>query len=234
MSDKIWFTSDTHFGHGNIVKYCHRPFLSERDKEELSKTGAWHNGNWKGEGSSPWRITDEGIAMMDDTLIANINERVMPNDVLYHLGDFAMPGKQNLYARCRAYRDRIKCRNVHIVWGNHDDYRIRDLFSSASDMKTVKTDDARIVLCHYALAVWDGSHRGVMHLYGHSHSEAEPWMDRTMVGRRSMDIGVDNVAKLTGGYRPMSLEEVVGVLGGRPGFAFDHHVSAMANTPPEQ
>ena len=29
---KIWFTSDLHFGHKNVIKFCHRPFVDVKEK----------------------------------------------------------------------------------------------------------------------------------------------------------------------------------------------------------
>lgn len=53
-----------------------------------------------------------------------------------------------------------------------------------------------IVLCHYALRVWDRSHYGAWRLYGYSHGSL-------LVLGMSMDLGVGSHA-----YRPWSLGEV--------------------------
>ena len=43
-----------------------------------------------------------------------------------------------------------------------------------------------IALMHYAMRVWDRSHHGSWHLYGHSHGSLPP-----LVGKFSFDAGVD-------------------------------------------
>lgn len=65
----IFFTSDLHFGHRNITRYCNRPFPD----------------------------TDEGVGEMNAGLVKRWNSVVRPKDVIFVIGDFAMGNvKDNL------------------------------------------------------------------------------------------------------------------------------------------
>lgn len=235
---RAFFISDTHFGHGNIIKYCNRnDFLSDSDLKEFERIGkTWHSGDWKGNGSSHWRISREAIDTMDDKLINNINSIVGENDVLYHLGDFCFAPKHEYYKAATNYRKRINCKEIHFVFGNHDQRSIGNLFSTASDMLNINVNNQRIVLCHYAMAVWDKSHRGAWQLYGHSHANLEKFMDTALPGHLSMDVGVDNAKLIVGEYRPFSFEEISQIMTQRKGFFPDHHGKnrGMTNTPTEE
>lgn len=241
---KIWFTADTHFGHGNIIKYCTRPFLKKLDIEALEANGGqWHDGIWKGEFASRHRISREAVEEMNNTLIDNINKCVADDDTLWHLGDFAFAPRNKYVQHCAAYRGRIRCQNVNIVWGNHDeatcnepsdqDYHIVHLFNKARHHVMIRAAKQKLFLSHYAGAVWNKSHKGVIHLYGHSHTTAETGLDKHFPGRRSLDVGVDNAFKLLGEYRPFSLEEILELVGKKPGHVLDHHTPRYVNSPDE-
>ncbi len=178
MSD--FFTSDTHYGHANIIKYCNRPFSSVQE--------------------------------MNDKLVENINNKVGAMDNLYHLGDFAMGGHQNV----KEFRNRIKCKNIFLIIGNHDNRKVvtePGLFNRVYDLYEYKGANNSIVLCHYALKVWNKSHHGYYHLYGHSHGTLTDDLEC-----RSFDIGVD-----CHNFSPLSIKEIDAIMAKKTWAAVDHH-----------
>lgn len=209
---KTFLTADTHFSHGNIIKYCNRPFLS---KEEQQKFNA----------DEFVRVSRESVEHMDAHIIDGINKTVGKNDLLIHLGDFCFGPRKQYYEVAKRYRERINCKNIILIWGNHDHRIIKNLFSATYDLHKMTIHNQKVILCHYAMAIWDGSHHGTWQLYGHSHSSAEENLDRMMPGRRSMDVGIDNAYKILGEYRPFSFDEIRNLIKEKEGFSFDHHES---------
>lgn len=134
-------------------------------------------------------------AEMDELLIERWNATIRKHDVVHHLGDFALNSSPE---RCQAVFARLNGVK-HLVAGNHDKARHLELpwASPPADLRTVHVDGRRIVLCHYALRTWNGSWRGALHLYGHSHG-ALPGTSR------STDVGTD-----CWGYRPVALDEIL-------------------------
>lgn len=156
-----------------------------------------HHGNIIKHCSRPFADADE----MDEALIANWNARVGPRDHVWHLGDFAFCGG----GRAAAYLERLNGIK-HLVWGNHDSKQVRRLphWESSEPYTEISVDGLRIVLFHYALRVWNKSHHGSLHLYGHSHGNLPGT-------RQSCDVGVD-----CWDYRPVSLEEILARLEATP------------------
>jgi calcineurin-like phosphoesterase family protein len=212
----VWFTADTHFGHKKIPFYAKRKFcLTEQESATLDSI--WRNKNIESNWSPSW----ESIAKMDDYLIKKINENVGENDVLWHLGDFCSGRRTDMGDVARRYRDRIDCKNVFLVAGNHDRPETRNAFDESYDMHDLKVNSKHIVLSHYAMAFWSGSHSKSWMLYGHAHGTAEDWMDIHMPGRLSMDVGVDNVFRVLGEYRPISFREIEAIFRSKNGFHVD-------------
>jgi calcineurin-like phosphoesterase family protein len=190
-----YFIADTHFAHENLVMTFprYRP-----GTEELFASIEEH----------------------DDYLIKGINLLVKPSDELHILGDFAWktPGK---------YRMRIKCKHVYLTRGNHDKPgKCRKVFGEIPYVRLTKLRSGEgqhlpTVLCHTPMAFWPGSHRGWSNLYGHCHGQREGKLDEALgYGRRSMDVGVDNIYKITKSFLPLSEVELYNWLISKAGHDF--------------
>lgn len=192
---EIFFTSDSHYFHGNISG----PTVSK----------------WKA-GYRNFSSAEE----MNETIVNSFNSVVGKNAIVYHLGDFAY-GLNNVYQ----FRGKMQCKELHLILGNHDkDIRknknsIRGIFNSVQDVLKLKTGKHQFFLSHYAHLVWPSSHRGVLHLFGHSHNN----LDKRLIRPRSMDVGIDAAYARFGEYRPFHIDEVIEILDKQKIDVIDHH-----------
>jgi calcineurin-like phosphoesterase family protein len=151
---------------------------------------------------------------MDDCIIEETNAIVKREDILYLLGDVScIANKKRYHLTIDKYFDRINCQTVHLILGNHDKgIMVPHKVKSVSQIHNLYHDKRLYVLCHWCMATWEKCHVGSIHLYGHSHSHFESIMNEKFPGRLSMDVGVDNIFKLTGKYRPIAINEIDSLL----------------------
>lgn len=234
----VWFVSDLHLGHKNLVKCLT---------------------NWTN--TTPCRDF-ASVEEMNETIIKNINSKVDAEDNLYILGDFAILPLH----KWPDLRFMINCKNIHLILGNHDPkkdilrfdkqiknsvYKPLDLFKSIRHTDEIKiaygeSEIQRISLSHYAHRTWNRAHHGQWCLYGHSHgsmpeyeqtekrqatvfiSEREGVFDSAYIvvdayiptGKffKTMDVGID-----TNNFFPYSFEDIQELFKDRVDLGIDHH-----------
>ena len=147
-NENVWFTSDTHFGHRRIIQYCNRP---------------WNHGkNENGE----LVVTNENVLAMDNEMIRRWNSVVGKNDTVWHLGDFALGGKEvaeRVFPQLNG--------KINLVMGNHDHWNINfyyDLgFHRVYDKKIIIHD---FVILSHAPLMFLNSNCPFYNVYGHIHN----------------------------------------------------------------
>lgn len=184
---KTYFTSDTHFNHTNIAG---------------PKVSVWNSG---------YRIFDS-VEEMNETLINNWNSKIKSDDVVYHLGDVGFATAELLKPILRRLNGKI-----YLCRGNHEKAALTDgnnsRFEAVWDTRMIYVNGQQIWLSHYAHRVWDRSHDGAWHLYGHSHGSLPDDPESL-----SFDIGVD-----CHNYFPLEFEEVAAIMSQKTYKPVDHH-----------
>ncbi len=148
-----WLTADTHFGHGNIIRYCRRPFatVEEHDKAIMENL---------------FRCCTEKDVLIHLGDVCFGSDR----DVRRILAWLAKLPCRKLFIP--GNHDRRNLREIAGVFSP-----LPDLCEIA-----VEGRGLRVVLCHYPLEEWDGAFRGALHFHGHVHGRRPSNRRREDVG----------------------------------------------------
>lgn len=181
-----YFSSDFHLCHANVIRYDKRPF--------------------------------NNVDEMNEVILEEYNKTVKPGDNFYFLGDFCFDTR-----RTEEFLKQMNG-NLFFIRGNHDKHDTIKLYQKygiyLGEQKMIKIKDAEsprgnqeIVLNHYRMDVWDKSHHGAWHLFGHSHGSLPDRLDS-----RCFDVGC-----MIWDYIPLSYEEVKEEMKKKTFTPIDHH-----------
>lgn len=124
------------------------------------------------------------IGEMDAVIRANYASCIGPDDDFWIVGDLSF-GRMSSEKGYLEKLFRTLPGRKHLVLGNHDNSRIRNLpWASVQDIAEVQDGEHRFVLCHYPMITWHGARRGALQLFGHVHGNWEGT-------RNSLNVGVD-------------------------------------------
>ena len=207
---EVWIFSDPHYNHSNICR---------------------GTTNWRTvEGEIPIEQTRDFATLekMNESIINGINWNVGQDDILICLGDWSFGGFESI----EEFRNRIICRNIHLVLGNHDHHiernrgDIQKIFTSVSDYETLIIDKRTFRLFHYPIQSWNGMNNGDIHLHGHVHLPP----NRKFGQGKKMDVGIDGHPE----FRPYNImREIVPIMDKRDmrsDMPNDHHVERLLNS----
>ena len=164
-ADKVWFTSDPHFLHANIIKYCNRPFIST-DEMNYKIIRNWNSVVKK----------DDIIFCLGDFALGRETDCT---EILKQLNGHKVliKGNHEKTVMSKAYnRDLFEGGIYELLEISVDDEEVSDSFQP-------------IVLCHYPMITWNRSHRGAWQLFGHVHGTLD---NNPALSSNQIDVGVDS------------------------------------------
>lgn len=131
----VFLVADTHFGHAGVCRFL---------REDGTKL-------------RPWTDPDE----MDEAMVKAWNERVRPNDKVYHLGDVVI-NRRALKTLGRLNGDKV------LIKGNHDIFRLEEYTEYFREIRAYHVMNG-MILSHVPVHP-DSLGRFGVNIHGHLHS----------------------------------------------------------------
>ena len=180
---KLWFTSDPHFGHRNVIKFCDRPFANEKEMGEALIN------NWN-------EVVGENdiIFVLGDVFWFNDSRSIEKNLQKLNGIKYIISGNHDDFKSYHRVFDNPSIRLCHDITG---------VFLEGAPGKKIY----EIWLAHIPLATWPHRENGAIHLFGHIHStpEGREGVDQDLhLHQTQCDVGVDYW-----GYKPVQFETLL-------------------------
>lgn len=157
----IYFTSDLHFGHENIIRFCDRPF---KNAEEMDKVLIENWNNTVHKNDTVYVLGD--FTMIKDPKIVDEYISKLNGKIFFLHGN-------------------------HDGWIKNYDFSKNDKVSFVGEYSEVSFNQRRIILFHYPIDEWNHYFRGSYHFHGHQHNHEEYNLENIKKGLKRYDVGVD-------------------------------------------
>jgi calcineurin-like phosphoesterase family protein len=132
----VFLTSDTHFGHTGVCRFTRNDGVTKL---------------------RPWDDADE----MDEEMVKRWNDRVRPNDKVYHLGDVVI-NRKALSIMSRLNGDKV------LIRGNHDIFRDTEYRLYFRELRAYHVMNG-MILSHIPIHT-DSLGRFGVNIHGHLHA----------------------------------------------------------------
>lgn len=189
----VFLVSDTHFGHAGVCRFLRNDGVTKL---------------------RPWDNPEE----MDEEMVKRWNERVRPNDKVYHLGDVVI-NRRALDIMSRLNGDKV------LIRGNHDIFKLEDYTKYFRDVRGYHVMNG-MILSHIPVHEESLGRFGT-NIHGHLHANrvmrrAESTMEFMERGERSwIDTRYQCVCVEQTDFAPILFEDVIKRIkaeGGEVGF----------------
>jgi calcineurin-like phosphoesterase family protein len=176
----IFFTSDLHGSHSNIIKYCNRPFFHVNEMKEALIA------NWNSKISNDDTVYCLGDFTFSLDSVFEITPRLMGAKIL-------VPGNHDLVHHVHKKSRNPKAQDVQIE--NYIKAGWEDIIFNT----TIELGKYKVRLCHFPY-IHENCHRypeehpiddGMILLHGHSHSPPKDRVHKSAKGTLQIDVGVD-------------------------------------------
>lgn len=180
----IFFISDLHLSHKNILKFDNRPF------EDLQEMHVELIKNWNS-------------VVGDEDIVYNLGDLSFGNDELSKWFLYSVKGRiHHIMGNHDRLKDIKKLDRIEKIYEYGTEITVED------ELSDDRSGKSHIIMSHYPILSWNRAHHGSIHLHGHAHQNLFRNKDYIWYyKKRVMDVGCNGI-----NYTPISYKQIMDIM----------------------